>query len=155
MIGFVVLIVARFFACVIAKKSLHGEGLGAELAAFGGEGDVGEALGAGLVGYMNGALDLGEEVVERNDDEEVDDGGNDEEVDGGVKEAAVFDGCAVEGGGEAGEVGGVDGGGDELHDDVFGQRGDNRAEGGTDDDGDSEVDNVAAQDEVAKALKHE
>jgi len=41
----------------------------------------------------------------------------------------------------------VDDSSDELHDDVFGQRGDNRAEGHTDDDGDGEIDNIAAEDE--------
>src|SRR6202789_4494283 len=140
---------------IATERDSGGEGLGTELAAAGGEGNLGQALGAGLVGDGGWALDLRKEIVERQDNEEVDDARDDEEVDQGVEEAAVFDGCAVEAGCQAGEVRGVNRGGDELHDDVFGQRGDNRAEGYTNDDGDGEIDDVAAEDEVTKSLEHE
>ena len=129
-------------------------GLAAELAAAGGQGDLGEALGAGFVRGGFGALDAGEQLLHGKDEEEVDDEGDDEEVDDGVEEVAIFDGRLMEGEDEIGEVGLTYDGSDKRGDDVFDERFGDSCESRADDDGDSEVDDVAAQDEVAKAFDH-
>ena len=131
-----------------------GDGLRAEFAAVSGGWDLGEALGAGFVSDGFGAFDAGEQLLHREDEEEVDDEGDDEEVDDGVEEVAVFDGCVVDGDDEIGEVGLTYDSGDKRSDDVFDERFGDRSEGRADDDGDSEVDDVAAEDEVAKTFDH-
>ena len=88
------------------------------------------------------------------DEEEVDDEGDDEEVDHGVEEIAVLDGRVVDGADKIGEVGLTYDGGYKRSDDVFDERFGDSCESRADDDGDSEVDDVAAQDEVAKAFDH-
>lgn len=117
----------------------RGEGLdrlAAELAAGGGCGDLGEALGAGFVGGGFGALDAGEQLLDGKDQEEVDDEGDDEEVDDGCEKAAVSDGCAVDIADQSSEVGLTYGGTEERGDDVFDEGFGDAGEGGTDDDGD-------------------
>lgn len=131
-----------------------GDGLTAELAAVGGDWDLGEALGAGFDGGGFGALEAGEQFLYGKDEEEVDDEGDDEEVDDGVEEVAVLDGRLMEGEDKIGEVGLTYDGGDKRSDDVFDERFSDRSESCADDDGDGEVDDVAAQDEVAKAFDH-
>ncbi len=129
-------------------------GLAAELAAGGGGGDLGETLGAGFVGDGFGAFDAGEELLHGKDQEEVDDEGDDEEVDDGRDEATVADRRAADVEDKISEVGLAYGGAEEWGDDVFNERFGDVGEGGTDDDGDGQIDDVATKDEVAKAFDH-
>ena len=141
------------FAAKRVKDAL--DGLSAELAAGGGEGDVAEALSAGLGGDGLGcgcSLEFGDEVIGGRNDEEVDDRGQHEEGDEGVEEVAVGDCASVDVEDEGGEVWFADYGCDEGSDDVFDERVDDGAEGCADDDGYGEVEDVAAEDEVAKAF---
>jgi hypothetical protein len=131
-------------------------GLSAELAAGGGYRDVAEALGAGLGG--RGGDDCGmkflQQVLGGDDEEEVDDAGDEEEVDNGGDEFSVLDGTAVEVADEVVEVGLADDGSEERVDDSFSQRGDDGRECGSDDDGDSKIDDVATQNEIAESFEH-
>jgi hypothetical protein len=129
-------------------------GLAAELAAGGRGGDLGETLWAGLDCGGFGSLDAGEELLHGKDQEEVDDAGDDEEVNDRREEVAVLDGRLSDGEDEIGEVRLTDGGGNKRCDDVFDERFGDGGEGGTDDDGDGQIDDVATEDEVAKAFDH-
>jgi hypothetical protein len=128
--------------------------LAAELAAGGGCGDLGEALGAGFVGGGFGTLDAGEELLNGKDQEEVDDTGDDEEVDDGCEEVAILDGRLSDGEDEIREVGLAYDRSNKRGDDVFDEGFGDGGEGGTDDDGDGQIDDVATKDEVAKAFDH-
>jgi len=128
--------------------------LSAELAASGGGGDLGEALRAGFVGDGFGALDAGEQLLHGKHEEEVDDEGDDQEIDDRCNEAAVSDRCNADVEDNISEVGLANGGAEEWGDDVFNERFGDVGEGGTDDDGDGQIDDVATEDEVAKAFDH-
>ena len=88
------------------------DGLGAEFAAGCGEGDVADAVGAGLSGgyFGCGWVEAFEQILCGEDEEEVDHAGYEQEVDDGGDEGAVFDLAAVEVGGEVVEVGLADDG---------------------------------------------
>ena len=74
-----------------------GDGLSAELATFGGGGDVAEALRAGFHGGLRGRwIELPDEVLRGQDEEEVDDRSDEEEVDDGGDEGAVLDLASVD-----------------------------------------------------------
>jgi len=132
------------------------DGLGAELAAGGDEGDFGEALRAGFGGHHgdDGRFCLRYGVVDGDDDDEVDDGGDEDEGDDGVDEGSVGDDAAVQMEDEGGEVGLAADGGDERGDDVGDEGGDDGGEGGADDDGDGEIDDIAAHEELFEAFEH-
>ena len=129
-------------------------GLGAKLAPFGGEGYLGEALGADPGGWRLGFFDPRHQKIHWHDDQEVDHGGLNKKVDDSGEKTAIADLAAVQGEKKIGEVGFTCDGSDERADDVVGECCDDLAEGSTDDDGDCEIDDVAAQNEVAKSLEH-
>src|SRR5215469_1274382 len=133
------------------------DGLGAELAAGGGDGDVAEALRAGLGGRRGGhfGVEFLQEILRGHDEEEVDDRGEDEEVDDGGEEVAVADLASVNVADQVAKVGLAYESSEKRVDDLFGERGDDCSEGGTDDDGHSQVHDVATQNEVAESLEHE
>lgn len=145
-------------SCGIAGPGLSGgDGLGAELAAGGGEGDFAEALRAGARGgrFGLGRVEFPEQVLGGSDEEEVDDGGEDEEVDDGGDEGAVEDLAAVNIGDEVVEVGFADEGAEQRVDDVLRQGGDDPGEGGADDDGDGQIHYVATENEVTETFKQD
>ena len=132
-------------------------GLRAELAAAGSDGDVAEALRAGLGGRWRGcfrAFEFLQEVLRGQNENKVDDPGEQDERDCGVEEVSVFNFAAVDGPYEGGEVRLAYDGGDEWGNDVADERGDDCGEGSADDDGDGEVHNVAAQNEITKTFEH-
>lgn len=101
-----------------------------------------------------GTLHPGKQVVGWGDDEEVDDEGQENEGDCGVEEVAVGDYASVDVEDESGEVGFANDCCNEGGDDVFNKRADDGAEGRPDDDGDREIEDVAAEYEVTKAFDH-
>jgi hypothetical protein len=131
-------------------------GLGAELAAGGGDGDIAEALWAGLGGWGSGhGMELLQQVLGGEDEEEVDDGGDEKEVDDGGEEVTVTDLASINVADEVAEVRLADDGSQKWIDDLFCQRGHDGGEGGSNDDGHGQIDYVATQDEVAESLEHE
>jgi hypothetical protein len=130
--------------------------LGAELAAGCGYRDVYEALGAGFGGRRGGncGMEFLQQILGGEDEEEVDDSRDEEEVDDGGEEVAVMDFAAVDVRDEVAEVWLADDGSEEGIDDFFSQRGDDGRECGSDDDGDSKVDDVATQNEIAESFEH-
>lgn len=130
------------------------DGLSAGLAARGSEGDLRQALGAGLVGDGLGSLDSREELLHREHEEEVDDTGKDEEVDASGDEAAVFNGGSVDVEDEGREIGfaydRADERADYVADEGFGYVG----KGCANDDCNGKIHDIAAKDEIAKAFKH-
>jgi len=133
------------------------DGLGAELAAGCGDGDVADAVGAGLGSgrYFYGWVEAFEEVLRGQHEEEVDHAGDEQEVDDGGNEGAVLDLAAVGVGDEVVEVRLADDGAEQWVNDVCGEGGDDGCERRADNDGDGEIHDVAAQNEVAKSLEHD
>jgi len=121
---------------------------------MGRQGNIGEALRAGLSRCRFGTLDAGQQLLYRKYEKEVDDAGNDEEVDAGSEEAAIFDWCSADVEYEGGEVRLTHERTDERTDDVINERFGNGRESSSDDDGDGQIDDVAAQNEIAKAFNH-
>jgi hypothetical protein len=140
---------------VVCRAELYG--LGAELAAGGGYGDVAEALWAGFGGrrFNYCRVKFLEEILGGNDEEEVDDGGDQNEVDDGGEEVAIVDLAAIDAADEIAEVGFANDGSEKRIDDFFGQRGDDPRKCCSDDDGDSEINDVATQNEIAESFEHE
>ena len=128
----------------------------AELAAGGGYGDVAKALRAGFSGRRsdNCGVEFFKQVLGRDYEEEVDDGSDEDEVDYGGEEVAVADLAAVDVTDEIAEVGLADDGSEEGIDDLFSQRGDDGRKCGSDDYGDSKIDDVATQNEIAESFEH-
>ena len=133
------------------------DGLGAELAARGGDGDVAEALGAGLGGYRFGyrRAESFQQILGGDDEEEVDDGSDKQKVDDCGEEVTVEDLASVDVAFEIAEVGLADDGSQERIDNFFSERGDDGREGSADDDGDSKINDVATQNEIAESFEHE
>ena len=133
------------------------DGLGAELAASGCDGDVSEALRAELGGWWCDSdwREFFQKVLSGDHEEEVDYGGDEEKVDDGGEEVAVADLASVDVTDEIAEVGFADDRPQERIDDLFCQGGHDGGERGSDDDGDGQVDHIATQDEVAESFEHE
>jgi hypothetical protein len=100
-------------------------------------------------------MELLHQSIEGKDEDEVDDGSNEEEGNDGVHEVAVFDFAAVDVEDERGEVGLMNDGSNEWINDIGDEGIDDGGEGSADDDGNGKVHNIAAEDEVAKAFKHD
>ena len=80
-----------------SRRALDLHGLGAELAASGGDGDVAEALWAGLSGGRRSrGMELLQEILCGQDKEEVDHGRDEQEVDDCGEEVAVTDLATVD-----------------------------------------------------------
>ena len=99
-----------FFGEQLSRSGDGGDGFSAVGAAFGGEGNVGEAFGAGVGGGWRGfrGAEFFEQRVDGEHEDEVDDSGDEEEGNDGVEEVAVLDFAAVDVEDEGGEVGLVD-----------------------------------------------
>jgi hypothetical protein len=134
------------------SKELYG--LGAELAASGGDGDVAEALGAGLGGWRRDycGVEFFQEVLNGQYEEEVNDAGDEEKVDDRGEKVAVLDYAPVDVSNQIPKVLLADDGSQQRTDDLFSQRGDDSCECGSDDDSDSEIDDVATQNEIAESF---
>lgn len=139
----------------VRRRCLDGDGLGTKFAARGGNRNIAEALRARLGGGGGRATKTKQKRVDGKDDEEVDGTGDQEEGDRGVEEIAVLDDAAVDRKGKGGEIWFADNGSDEGINYVGNKGVDNAGEGSADDDGDCEVDHVAAEDEVTKTFEHE
>src|ERR1019366_3450960 len=121
---------------------------GAEGAAAGGDGDVAEALGTFFGGGVRRhrlLLHAIHKGVHREHHEVINGGGDEQEGDDGVDEIADGELAAVDSELNGGEVGLTDQGRDERGQEVFGESGDDAAEGRTDDDADGKIDDVAAK----------
>jgi hypothetical protein len=131
-------------------------GLRAELAAGGRDRDVAEALRAGLCGgnFDCRRVELPEQILRGQNQQEIHNSGDDEEVDDGGEEGAVFDLAAMEIEDEAVKAGLANDGTNQGADDVGGKCGDDGAERCANDDGDSQIHHVAAEDEIAKTFDH-
>jgi hypothetical protein len=140
---------------VVCREGLYG--LGAELAAGGGYGDVAEALWAGFGGrwFHNRRVKFLQEVLGWEHEKEVDDGGDEYEVDDGGEEVAVADLAPVNVADEIAEVGLADDGPKKGINNFFGKRRDNPRKCSSNDDGDSEINDVATQNEIAESFEHE
>ena len=130
--------------------------MGAELAAGCGYGDIAEALRARFGGRRgdNCGVEFFKQVLGWNYEEEVDDASDKDEVDDGGEEVPVTDFAAVDVADEIAEVGLADDGSEERIDDLFSQRRDDGRKCGSDDYGDSKIDDVATQNEIAESFEH-
>lgn len=132
-------------------------GLGAVGTALGGKRNFAQTFGAGFEGRRRigcGLLEPGLERVQGQNNGEINHGTYDEKRDDGVEETAYFDVAVAYVDDDVAEVWLADGGGDEGIEDIAHQGCDDGIEGRADDDGDSQIDNVAAQNKVSKTFEH-
>jgi len=130
--------------------------LGAELAARRSRRNVPEALRAGLHlrRFSRGRIELLQQILRRQHQEEIHHRGNQEEVDNGRKKRPILDLTAVHMRDHGVEVRLTHHRTQQRIDNVRGQCGNDRSEGCADNHGDGQIHHVAAQDEIAKSLKH-
>ena len=146
--------------------------LRAELTACGSERNLRKALIAGLYRDRSNWSEAhaGHDLGDGNDDQEINDEGDDQKVDDGVEKLADVDFAWLDVVGrqrvgwhhrvqyrqvndEAGKVRRAGQRGDERGDDVGGERGGNGSESRSDDDGDCEIDHVAAKNKIPKTFE--
>src|ERR1035437_754711 len=131
--------------------------LAAVCAAPGCNGDLAKALGAGFGDRRRGGNGLLEAIEQRVDGQhhrEVNHAGNDEERNGGIEKVADVDWSAVHLEDDVLEVGRANDSRNELREDIFYQRCDDCTESSADDDGDSQIDDIPAENKIAKTFQH-
>lgn len=120
-------------------------------AAAGVDGDLAEAFGTFLCGWIGGSggfARTGDESVDGGNDEEVDGGRDQEEADQGGDEFSDGKRGAADVENDTVEIRFTYDESDERVDHALDERGDDRSESGADDDTYGEIDDVAAQDEL-------
>ena len=117
-----------------------------------GQGNIRKALLAGLCRGRFRSLNTRQQLLDWQHEEEIDHKGDDQKVDACGQEGAVLDRRRTDGEDEGGKIRLASNSTNQRTDDIIDQRFGDSRECGTDNDGDGQVDDIAAQDEIAKAL---